>query len=174
MSNLALDTQGFHSSLGPLRHLPSEDAVSVWIGSSAPETLDGALQACCQLPPAGKRLLVLWLPKDLPTSDVARHARKAARFADRVVLIGSAHDMGEAVAPSRVLVEDDPFQAVVATMQWLRDGDALILLAPDAVSRQRLRTAARAGTRWRAAWDEPEGGEFHEHPRPADLPWQRC
>lgn len=63
-----------------------------------------------------------------------------------------------------LLVEPDFHRAVLATMQLLRAEDRLTLLVPESARAQDALRLVRQGARWRAAFDQPEFGEFHSLP----------
>lgn len=77
---------------------------------------------------------------------------------------------GQAGTASRVLIEPDAERALIGSLQAVHTGDMLRIVAVDVSARDvsALRWAVVCGIGWRAAWDEPENGEFHASARGPD------
>ena len=77
---------------------------------------------------------------------------------------------GHAGGAGRVLIEPDAARAVIGSLQTVHTGDMLRIVAVGVSERDvaALRWAVVCGIGWRAAWDEPENGEFHMSARGPD------
>jgi hypothetical protein len=65
--------------------------------------------------------------------------------------------------PAQVLLEHDPFKAIVGAMLALNAGDSLAVLWPSG-DETPIRYWIHQGERWREHWEAPEEGEFHPLP----------
>lgn len=86
------------------------------------------------------------------------------------VALAATQCPGQAGGGGRVLIEPDAERAVIGGLQCMHSGDAFWVVAVGGGDRDvaALRTAVDRGIGWRAAWDEPENGEFHRSARGPD------
>jgi hypothetical protein len=179
MADGKIDLESTSVAGGRLRPMVLDEPLGAWAACCGPNDVDAALRDCSRIARQGRLVLALWLPKQMAPEDAARALSQAGSVADTLVLVVSEEDrrrwgaLGEndlrAVARGdggvRVVIEPDPTLAVVGSMQWLRPGDTFCVVGPIEQGRLVLEALVALGAAWRAAWDEPESGQFHDRPR---------
>lgn len=125
--------------------------------------------------PGGFRHCLLRLPDSCEGPDMMRALRAIGPHAHRLVLVATsaqrwrwgalaASDVGAISKCTRVLVEENPVRAVIATLQWLRSHDTFLTVWPGGLDDSRLRRALLLGRAWRAAWESCEDDDLTSPP----------
>jgi|GEM_PF-4522296 len=123
-------------------------------------------------PGSSRRTVLLALSACADATELEGLLDQASSKAARVVLTwAGSHAAPEASArwqpggrwPAQVLLEHDPFKAVVGAMLALNVGDSLAVLWPRG-DETPIRYWIHQGERWREHWEAPEEGEFHPLP----------
>ncbi|MFN8643906.1 MAG: hypothetical protein U0802_20460 [Candidatus Binatia bacterium] len=159
-----------------------DESIDVRVARYDAGELSAVMEACSELPRARRVTIVAALPRAAHAAAARAAIARAGLLAHTLVVVtidddlerwggltpGDLRALARGFGDARVLLEPAPGRAVVGAMQWLAAGDTFAVLWPRDRDLPDPGALVRAGGAWRAAWDAPEDGEFHDAPRGID------